>query len=900
MSLPLFTLKDYQLQTLAVLRRFLERTVALGDADTAFYDVTKRPFTALPSLPGLPYVCLRIPTGGGKTILAAHAIGVAADSFLRTDTPTVLWLVPSQTIRDQTLATLQDRTHPNRRALADRFGENVRIMGVADALYAKRADYDGGAVVIVATIQAFRVEETEGRKVYEANGELMDHFSGRAGGLRGKLEIGPSGDPLPSLANVLRLNRPMVIVDEAHNVRTPRSFETLARLSPSMIVEFTATPVTPDEANPAKGKYASNVLHHVSAAELKAADMIKLPVILRGRPEPRDTIGDAIAWLDELSATAAAEEAETGEFVRPVMLVQAEPKSKDRPTLHAEEVKKLLVEDFRVPVEHIALATGDARGIDGVDLFDRDCKIRFIITQQALREGWDCSFAYVLCSVAEQKSSRAVEQLLGRVLRLPRAKRKRREDLNRAYAFATTTSFQNAANTLRDGLVKNGFERVEAKALVRLAPDSLPGMEEGGTAYVFEEPLPEGADADVFKTNVEGATGGRVEIDVGSRMLRARGALSDYDRTALLLAMPGAEKAVDALVHRSRGARLKAVDDGAAAIRFAVPRLGVRSASGLQLFDRAHFLDIPWKLEESDPAAILDYFEPPKRMADEAHVDVDTAGAITLAFVNELHAQLALALQERGWTKNALVNWLDRRVPFSARRDITRVSSTLFIAKALDVIEVKTGLGIEGLARAKFRLVEALVKVIAKHRDTREATAFEQALFPQSGLDFETSSDLELVFDESRYGYNQPYKGSTVFEKHLFRVIGDMEPTGEEYECALYLERHQSVKSWVRNTARQPHSFWLQTSSDKFYPDFLALLNDGRVLVIEYKGAPYFTNDDSKEKRLVGELWADRSSERGFFLMIENKEFARIDRAIGARSVPALRARSPVTAAAPR
>ncbi len=197
-----------------------------------------------------------------------------------------------------------------------------------------------------------------------------------------------------------------------------------------------------------------------------------------------------------------------------------------------------------------------------------------------------------------------------------------------------------------------------------------------------------------------------------------------------------------------------------------MPRLGVRSTSGLQLFDRAHFLDIPWKLEDADPAPILDYFEPPKRAADEAHVDVDTAGAITLAFVNDLHEQLSLALQERGWTKNALVNWLDRRIPYSARRDITRVSSTLFIAKALDAVETKSGLAIEGLARAKFRLVEALVKTIARHRDAREASAFERALFPQSGLEFETSADLELVFDESRYGYNQPYKGTTVFEKH--------------------------------------------------------------------------------------------------------------------------------------
>lgn len=881
MSLPLFTLKEYQLQTLACLRRFLEKVVELGDADTAFYAVTKRPFTPPPNLPGLPYVCVRVPTGGGKTILAAHSIGVAADSFLRTDAPTVLWLVPSQTIRDQTLSSLQDRANPNRRAVADRFGENVRIMGVSDALYAKRADYDGGAVVIVATMQAFRVEETEGRKVYEANGELMDHFSGLTEALRSKLESGPSGDPLASLANVLRLHRPMVIVDEAHNARTSLSFDTLARLNPSLIIEFTATPVTPDEHAPTKGIYASNVLHHVSAAELKAADMIKLPVILRGRPEPRDTIGDAIAWLDELVSLAGAEEAETGEFLRPVMLVQAEPKFKDRPSLHAEEVKRLLVEDFRVPDVHVVIATGDSKGLDGVDLFDRDCKIRFIITQQALREGWDCSFAYVLCSVAEQKSPRAVEQLLGRVLRLPYAKRKRREELNRAYAFATTTSFQNAAATLRDGLVNNGFERVEAQSLVRTAPEAIRGLEEGGAAFVHEEPLPEGTATATFKANVENATGGRVEVDIEKGVLRARGALTDYDRTALLLVMPETTaKAVEALVHKSRGARLKLVDDSTVAIRFAVPRLGVRSAAGLQLFDRAHFLDIPWDLEDSDPSPILNYFEPPMRMANEAHVDVDVAGTVTLAFVTDLHEQLALALQERGWTKNALVNWLDRRLPVSARRDITRVSSTLFIAKALDAIEAKTKLGIEGIARAKFRLVEALVKVIAKHRDTREATAFERALFPQSGLDFQTSSDLELVFDESRYAYNQPYKGGTVFKKHLFRVVGDLEPNGEEYECAVYLERHKDVKAWVRNTSRQPHSFWLQTSSDKFYPDFVALLMDGRVLAVEYKGAHLASGDDAKEKRLIGELWADRSSGHCLFAMIENKEFGGMDRAM--------------------
>ncbi|TRL35048.1 DEAD/DEAH box helicase [Rhizobium straminoryzae] len=881
MALPVFSLKTYQLQTLASLRRFLEKTVELNDADTAFYALTKRPFFQPPGLPGQPYVCLRVPTGGGKTILAAHSIAVAADAFLRCDNPTVLWLVPSDTIREQTLATLSDRAHPNRRALADRFGENVRVMTIQDALYAKRADYDGGAVVIVATIQAFRVEKTEGRKVYEANGELMDHFSGLANEQRAILETGPSGDPLPSLANVLRMRRPMVIVDEAHNARTDLSFDTLGRLSPSLIVEFTATPVTPEEHKPEKGIYASNVLHHVSAAELKAEEMIKLPVILRGRADPRDTISDAMAWLDELSATARAEENMTGEFVRPVMLVQAEPRSKDKPTLHADEVKKLLVEDFRVPEEHIVIATGDSKGLDGVDLFDRDCKVRFIITQQALKEGWDCSFAYVLCSVAEQKSARAVEQLLGRVLRLPGAKWKKQDDLNRAYAFATTTSFQNAANTLRDGLVNNGFERVEAQALVRAVAEPLHGLEPGGVAYVYEEAVPFELDFHAFEKNIHTLTGGRVEFDAEKQIIRARGALTDYDKTALLLALPDAAAGmVEALVHKSRGARLKSVGEEKEAIGFAVPRLAVQTAHGLQLFDRGHFLDIPWKLENDDPSHIMDFFVPPKQARDEAHVDVDQSGHVNVAFVTDLHEQLMLNLQERGWTKNALVNWLDRRLPFTARRDITRVSSTLFISKALDHITAQTGMAIEALARAKFRIVEALVKVIAKHRDGREIQAFQQALIPQGGLDFKTSAELELVFEESRYAYREPYKGRVDFKKHLFRVIGDLEASGEEHECAVYLERMPEVKAWVRNTSQQPNSFWLQTATDKFYPDFVALLKDGRHLVLEYKGKPYMTNDDSKEKRLVGELWADRSGGSCLFLMIEGKEFSRIDAAI--------------------
>lgn len=880
-----FTLRLYQEQCLTALGNYLSEVAATGDADTAFYKFTRRPYHEAPALPGLPYICLRVPTGGGKTILAAHSVAVAANSFLKSDTPCVLWLVPSQTIRDQTLATLQDRTHPNRRALADRFGENLRVMTVTDALYAKRADYDGGACVIVSTLQAFRREETEGLKVYEANGELMDHFAALPDALRHLLDKGPGGDPVPSLANVLRIRRPVVIVDEAHNARTALSFDVLARLAPSLIVEFTATPVTPAQADAAKGIIPSNILHQVSAAELKTAEMIKLPVVLRGRPDSNDTIADAIGWLDDLAATAAEEEAETGEFIRPIMLLQAERKSKVEKTLHAEEVKRILIENFRQPKDHIALATGETDELTGKDLFARDCKIRFVITQSKLREGWDCSFAYVLCSVAEQKSATAVEQVLGRVLRLPAAKWKKRADLNRAYAFATTTSFQTAAANLRDGLVANGFEKIEAQELVQTDEHAIGGLEQGGSAFVYTDRLPDELNLSEMQAILEPATSGRVQIDPATGSIKARGALSDVDRTSLLQAVElagGRQEArswAEAYVHRTRGARLAVREAEGTDRSFGVPRLVVRRDGTLELFDRTHFLDIPWALESCDPSPVLRYFAPPSKAADEAHLDVTAQGKAVVSFVSELHEQLSLAMEEHHWTKAALVNWIDRALPRNARLDVTRVSSTLFIGKTLDAIMAREGTSLEALARAKFRLVDALVKVIGEHRDVREQTAFDRALLPQSGLELETSADEKQIFIESRYSYNQPYRGPVEFKKHFARIIGDLEPKGEEHDCAVYIDRLPEVKTWARNTAQKQNSFWLQSSPNKFYPDFVAELTDGRILVVEYKGDRADLPEEQNKKK-VGELWADRSGGACLFAWVENRNYAEIDRVI--------------------
>ena len=274
-----------------------------------------------------------------------------------------------------------------------------------------------------------------------------------------------NGAAIPSLANLLCLRRPAIVVDEAHGARTDLSFEALARFNPACILELTATPTQPPKPNP------SNVLYHVSAYELKAEHMIKLPIRLELRGQWREAIAAAVAKRNELQTLADAERALTGEYLRPIVLLQAQPKSKHGATLTVAAVRAAL-HDLGVPDEQIAEETGEVREVKaweekhGQTLFDERCPIRFIITVQALREGWDCPFAYVLCSVAELGTSTAVEQILGRVLRMPKATRKAHEDLNHAYAFVTSQRFGQVAATvegLTQALEANGFTRFEAQ-----------------------------------------------------------------------------------------------------------------------------------------------------------------------------------------------------------------------------------------------------------------------------------------------------------------------------------------------------------------------------------------------------------------------------------------------------
>ncbi|RZI55253.1 MAG: restriction endonuclease subunit R, partial [Rubrivivax sp.] len=270
-----------------------------------------RPYNGAKGLADVPYVCLRLPTGGGKTVLAAHSIAAVRDAGLGGDYPLVLWLVPSEIIQTQTADALADPKHPYRQALDAAFDGRVRVFDIADHAQIRPHDLAQNVCIVVGTIQTLKITNTNKRKVYAHHEDLEPHFSRLdrfALEALPNLERTDSGQVKYSFANLLHLHRPLMLVDEAHNAVTDLSDEMRRRINPAAVVEFTATP-----------KDRSNILFNVSAAELKQEAMIKLPIVLQEHPHWQAAVVGTVQERDRLARLAEKDAA----YIRPLALYQA-------------------------------------------------------------------------------------------------------------------------------------------------------------------------------------------------------------------------------------------------------------------------------------------------------------------------------------------------------------------------------------------------------------------------------------------------------------------------------------------------------------------------------------------------------------------------------------------------
>lgn len=892
--MPILQLKNYQQQALDALDTYL-RASRISGARNAFESQTGFGYNQEP-FGETPCVCLRIPTGGGKTLMGADAVGRMAREWPTEQAkPLVLWLVPSDPIRSQTLHALRTAGHPFHESLVQGVGETVCVCDLDELAVLSPQDYAQRAVVVVATIQSFRVEDTDQRNVYAFSEKFEAHFKGVPAARLDRLRELPDalvtaedvasakagremlvrfvGQPRWSLSNWLALHEPYVIVDEAHNTKTERSFEALKRLNPSLILELTATPVPK----------RTNVLFHVSAQQLQAEDMIKMPIALIEHTRGwQAAVFDAVQNQRLLEAEAQQEEATTGDYIRPIVLLQAQ-NSTD--LVNTDVLRRHLIEQLHIPEDQIKVATGTQRELEGLNLSARDCTVRYIITVQALREGWDCPFAYILCSVQSIRSATAIEQLLGRVLRMPYARKRSRPALNKAYAHVTESDTGLAANALADRLIDGmGFDPLDMSAMI--APQLPLGLQGGEGAQdhgpLFaavpqlpslqldvpaDKPLP----ADVQTAVEQGQAS--VSTDGARQRIQWRGEVPSAVADALVSMVRGKQK--EQLGQSIE--RHNAVVQGALApsnrgdVFAVVPRLGYRpggAQSELQLLERESVTEELELNLLAEPVALPGFQMVEQGTLWEVYLD----GARLRVGKGDVQ-QLPLDAVGTTITEDDLTRWIAAELQHPSRnaaRDVLPAHLRAFVLASVRYLVNEQHLPLAQLARHQYPLMQKLALRIAELRDKASKASFTQLVL-DGGWAMETSSQIGFTFEPNRYPVptNKLYRGKFKFSKHYYPVPADLEDGGEEWRCALAIDEHAQVKRWVRNLDSDPVAgFWLPTSSGRFYPDFVCELMDGRILVVEYKGAHLQNLPKEIEKAQVGKVWAANSGGRACFAWV--------------------------------
>ena len=449
-------LKDYQNKILADLSRYFEVLQASKNVSDAYHQfwVTNNP-PVIPSslevikpyqdtVPGAPHLCVKVPTGGGKTIIAAAALKRIFDAYNEGAKKMVVWLVPSNSILEQTLQNLRDPKHPYRQRINTDFGNRVVVIDKQEALTGQNFSLDSvqnNLTILVISYDSLRTSKKENRKVNQDNGYLQSFES-----MDGLTKQDPNE---LNLSDVIRSLRPVVIVDESHNTESKLSKEMINNLAPSFVLDLTATP-----------SESSNIISFTDALELRKNNMVKLPVIVYNQSTKEAVFDKALHLQRELERLASQSKTN---YIRPIVLFQAESKKGKEERETFEKVKQSLL-NVGIPEEQIKIKTADINELKDVDLMSKDCPVRYIITVNALKEGWDCPFAYILASLADRSSQIDVTQIVGRVLRLPYVHKNDAPALNLSYVLTASSKFKETLDGIVKGLNNAGFSDKDYRA----------------------------------------------------------------------------------------------------------------------------------------------------------------------------------------------------------------------------------------------------------------------------------------------------------------------------------------------------------------------------------------------------------------------------------------------------
>lgn len=474
-------LKGYQERVIGDVEKYLDKLVELraaGNTRHAALDAWRdlhlsgRYHERLNGLgEDLPTFCIKVPTGGGKTVLATQILGSIHRSLLRdrNGAGIVLWVVPSSQIYRDTLRRLRDRNDWYRIMLEHALSRRLEIWEKHEITRLTPARLRECLNILVVQLASTNRETKDQLKFFkDSGGSIVMHFPSEddSEAHRQLREAFPNLEMIEddektgrhlaktSVANLVRMCRPAVILDEGHKATSRLARETIEGFNASIVVELSATP-----------QKEANVVTRVSGEELLEEEMIKLPlnIATSGQKQWKDVVTQARDKRAALAKKAVEHANAKGpdRMIRPIVLVQVERTGKDQREpryVHSEDVKEYLIDRLNVPAQAIAIKTSTTDDIEDIDLMDPECPIQWIITKAALQEGWDCPFAYILVSLSNTGSGRAMTQLIGRVLRQPYQERTDFDELNESYVYCLHRTAGDLAKDVKKALEKEGYE----------------------------------------------------------------------------------------------------------------------------------------------------------------------------------------------------------------------------------------------------------------------------------------------------------------------------------------------------------------------------------------------------------------------------------------------------------
>ncbi|WP_158104902.1 DEAD/DEAH box helicase [Vibrio vulnificus] len=755
----------------------------------------------------IPNVCLKVPTGGGKTLL-----GVAAVERLQTDlftqqTGMVLWVVPSDAIYKQTWKQLANREHPYRQMLERASGGRVKMLEKNDA-FTKR-DTDENLCVMLLMLQSSARQSKETLRMFRDSGRFTTFFpieddttaneallhSIRNLDCNDLSDYGWQEGIAPgsvsvkqSLGNVLRMVRPVIIVDEGHKAYSETARETLCGFNPKFILELSATPN-------ANGKHHSNVLVNVSGQALKDEQMIKLPINLinEDKSEWKHTLSLAHAKLTELEKDAGQLQNETGRYIRPIMLIRVERTGKDQRDsafVHAEDAREYLMDKLGVNENEIRLKTSDKDELGDDDLLSETCPVKYIITKDALREGWDCPFAYVLTVLSKMTAKTAITQMIGRVLRQPHARLTQKPSLDECYVYTFDQDVMEAVAGVKQGLEEEGMGDVA--------------------------------------NQVKASEANKPATVVSKETLLRRERFRNLPKIFL-----------PRVLHRDEGYK-----DGFRLFDYERDVLGDLDWESLSYLNAENFQLVDDKLQRT--IARIDY-----KMSKDNQGELDLADPIHENIDFDPSAGLDISFMVRQLTDVIPNPWQAMRV-LTHTLDILRgngVSEEALFTNRLELLKE--------MKRDIKQQVAQLSEQIFRSKLDNGDISLRLLASDNKKLNWELAQTLEVNVSEHDQVLRR--KDGSELEKSLFEKVYQNGLNNLERDTAWYLDRQESVYWWHRIAVNQREYSLQGWQKQKVYPDLLVCVEQPdsgsyRFSVLETKGEHLKGNDDTEYKRRLFDL----------------------------------------------